>query len=95
MSAIYLEQVSPLASIDLPSNIERATLIALVYMVFQSIRRTASYVAIGTVSSYLAFSPLPQQNCGGYFLLRYSALADSFPLGNMALCVARTFLPNI
>ena len=28
----------------------------------------------------------------GYFLLRYSALANSFPLGNMALCVARTFL---
>jgi len=60
MPVIYLEQVSPLASIDLPSNIERATLIALVYMVFQSIRRTAFDVTIGTVSSCLAFSPLPQ-----------------------------------
>ena len=29
---------------------------------------------------------------GGYFLLRYSTLADRFPLGNMVLCVARTFL---
>jgi len=29
---------------------------------------------------------------GGCFLLRYSTLADSFPLGRMALCVARTFL---
>ena len=31
-------------------------------------------------------------NYGGYFLLRYSALTNSFPLGNMVLCVARTFL---
>jgi len=29
----------------------------------------------------------------GYFLLRYSTLADCFPLGSMVLCVARTFLP--
>ena len=28
----------------------------------------------------------------GYFLLCYSTLADGFPLGSMALCVARTFL---
>jgi len=28
----------------------------------------------------------------GYFLLRYSAFANSFPLGNMVLYVARTFL---
>ena len=28
----------------------------------------------------------------GYFLLRYPAFTNSFPLGNMALCVARTFL---
>ena len=60
MSVIYLEQVSPLASIDLPSNIERAALIALVYMVFQSTRRTAFDVATKTVSSYLTFSPLPR-----------------------------------
>jgi len=31
-------------------------------------------------------------NRSGYFLLRYSALANSFPLGSMALYVARTFL---
>ena len=31
---------------------------------------------------------------GGYFLLRYSALTNSFPLGRMALCVARTFLSS-
>jgi len=32
---------------------------------------------------------------GGYFLLRYSALTNSFPLGRMALCVARTFLSSV
>ena len=42
------------------------------------------------VSSCLTFSPLLQNS--GYFLLRYSTLANSFPLGNMVLCVARTFL---
>ncbi len=29
---------------------------------------------------------------GGYFLLRYSALADCFLLGSGVLCAARTFL---
>lgn len=29
---------------------------------------------------------------GGYFLSHYSTVTDSFPLGNMMLCVARTFL---
>ena len=33
-------------------------------------------------------------SAGGYFLLRYSALTNSFPLRRMALCVARTFLPS-
>ncbi len=50
------------------------------------------------VSSYLTFSPLPApEGAGGYFLSRYSAViySDSYPLGNMALYVARTFLtPN-
>jgi len=31
-------------------------------------------------------------NRSGFFLLRYSTFTDSFPLGSMALCVARTFL---
>ena len=46
------------------------------------------------VSSYLTFSPLSRQKCrDGYFLLHYYTLADIFPLGSMALFVARTFLP--
>ena len=38
------------------------------------------------------FHPFHTRRCGGYFLLRYSALTNSFPLGNMVLYVARTFL---
>ena len=36
----------------------------------------------------------PYHICGGCFLSHYSTLADGFPLGNMMLCVARTFLPQ-
>jgi len=38
------------------------------------------------------FTRTPTNGRGGYFLLRYSALTNSFPLGSMVLCVARTFL---
>ena len=38
------------------------------------------------------FHPYPQLLAGGYFLSHYSAVTNSFPLGNMALYVARTFL---
>ena len=45
------------------------------------------------VGSYPTFSPLPMpKDTGGYFLLRYSTLADSFLLGSRMLYVARTFL---
>ncbi len=52
------------------------------------------------VGSYPTFSPLPARRvgrAGGYFLSRYSAViySDSYPLDNMVLYVARTFLaPN-
>jgi len=59
----------------------------------------------GPVSSYLTFSPLPPKpwrrlafarlSTGGYFLLHYYTLADIFLLGNMVLCVARTFLSDL
>ena len=39
------------------------------------------------------FHPYPNRSPGGYFLFRYYTLADIFPLGRMAPCVARTFLP--
>jgi hypothetical protein len=57
----------------------------------------APAVASGAVSSYLAFSPFPfsRKKKVVYFLWHflYSASAKSFPLGSMALCIARTFLP--
>ncbi|MBR8706432.1 hypothetical protein IX307_000322 [Bacteroides pyogenes] len=62
-------------------------------MTLQLLRRTAQYVTIWLVGSYPTFSPLPlPERSGGFFLLRYSTLADSFLLGSRTLCVARTFL---
>ena len=94
MSVIYLVLPSPISSSGLPPGIGRATLPnAPVYMTLQPIRRTAPPVTKRSVSSYLAFSPLPDES-GGHSLLRCSTLADAFPLGSMALCVARTFLTS-
>ena len=47
------------------------------------------------VGSYPAFSPLPTASQGFWavvFCYIVPAVADSFPLENMLLCVARTFL---
>ena len=53
-------------------------------MTLQLLRRTARYVTIRLVGSYPTFSPLPlPERSGGYFLLRYSTLADSFLLADM------------
>jgi len=46
------------------------------------------------VGSYPAFSPLSRHRRDGFFLLHCHTLADIFPLGSMALFVARTFLPD-
>ena len=91
VSAIYLVLPSPISFSDLPLGIGRAALHAPIYMTLQPIRRTASPITTRPVSSYLAFSPLPTE-VGGYSLLHYSILANSFPLGSMVPCVARTFL---
>lgn len=69
-------------------------------MALQPIRRTASHIAMQPgellpqpFHPYLASYTKMQ---GGYFLLRYSAFTNSFPLRNMVLYVARTFLsPHI
>jgi len=89
---IYLEQMSPFASSNLPPDIGRATLHASVYVILQPIRRTALNVATQTGELLPHLFTLTPKNRSGYFLLRYSALTNSFPLGNMALFVARTFL---
>ena len=93
VSVIYLSDVLPRHFSSLPSDMERAALITSVYMTLQLLRRTARHVAMRLVGSYSTFSPLPlPERRGGYFLLRYSTLADSFLLGSGMLCVARTFL---
>ena len=95
VSVIYLGHKSPYASSNLPSNIGRATLHALVYLILQPIRRTASRVTTkpGELLPHL-FTLILHKVRDGYFLLLYSAFTNSFPLGNMVLCVARTFLPT-
>ena len=60
-------------------------------MVLQPTRRTAEaycYPRGGLLPRLLTLTL-----AGGYFLLRYSAFADSFLLGSGMLCAARTFLP--
>ena len=96
MSVIYLSDVSPHHFSGLPSDMERAALITPVYMTLQLLRRTARHVAMRLVGSYPTFSPLPiLERSGGYFLLRYSTLTDSFLLGcsmlpGLSSCTKRT-----
>ena len=94
VSAIYLILLSPTGSSGLPLGIGRAILRAPIYMTLQPIRRTASSVAKrpGELLPHLFTLTTPKH--GGYFLLRYSNLAACFPLRNMVLCVARTFLSS-
>ena len=69
-------------------------------MVFQPIRCTAHNVAIATGKLLphlftLAFDYAQAdllRSSGGHSLLHYYTLTDIFLLGNMVLCVARTFL---
>ncbi len=58
----------------------------------------ASFITVGAVGSYSTFSPFPFAKLGVVcFLWHYLSFnrhqSKSFPLGSMALCVARTFLP--
>jgi len=63
-------------------------------MVSQPIRCTDSGVTTGTGELLPRLFTLIRQLADGYFLLHYYTLADIFPLGNMVLFVARTFLPE-
>ena len=63
---------------------------APVYMNLQPPRHTARTSLHGRWA--LTPPSHPYLQAGGYFLLRYSALANSFLLGSGALCAARTFL---
>ena len=72
-------------------------------MILQPIRRTARYIATSsgkllpylfTITTYRGklCTLKAKRLCGCYSLLRYSSLTTCYPLGSMALCVARTFL---
>lgn len=66
-----------------------------VYLALQPIRRAASRIAAGPGELLPRLFTLTRGGqClpGGRFLSRYSAVAGSFPLESMVLCVARTFL---
>ena len=65
-----------------------------VYLTLQPIRCAARNVAIAPGELLPHLFTLTSTSGGGNFLSHYSTVADSFPLGNMALCVARTFLTS-
>jgi hypothetical protein len=65
---------------------------ALIYMIFQPIRRTAGMCRHNHGRLLPCLFTLTSTNRGGYFLLRYLNFAAHFPLRRMVLCVARTFL---
>ena len=64
-----------------------------IYLTLQLIRCAACNVTIapGGLLPRL-FTLTSTKGGGGYFLSHYSTITDSFPLRNMILCVARTFL---
>ena len=73
----------------------RATLVASVYMTLQPIGCTAACIAThsGELLPHLFTITAGERVLRGcHSLLHLPTLADSFPLGSMALCVARTFL---
>ena len=65
---------------------------APVYMILQPIGCTATCVTTSTGEPLPHLFTLTPANRSGHFLLHYPALTNSFPLGNMVPCVARTFL---
>ena len=73
---IYLLLPSRVVSSNLPPDIGRTALHASVYLVLQSVVRTAIYVAIyaGGLLPHLLTLTLS----GGYFLLRSPTITDSF-----------------
>ena len=63
-----------------------------IYLTLQLIRCAATMSPWPPVSSYLTFSPLPPREVAVIFCHIISTVTDSFPLRNMMLYVARTFL---
>ena len=90
VSIIYLLRGSLRSSSDLPPDIGRANLSASVHGL--ATREVYGYPDHPGYRWALTSPFHPYCFRSGYFLLRYSTLANGFPLGNMVLYVARTFL---
>ena len=92
MSVIYLHSLFPISSSGLPSDVGRATLInaGLHDLTTPKMYSATCHHVPGGLLLHLLTLTAPRS--GGYFLLHYSALADSFLLGSRMLYVARTFL---
>ena len=92
MSVIYLHSLFPISSSGLPSDVGRATLInaGLHDLTTPKMYSATCHHVPGGLLLHLLTLTAPKS--GGYFLLHYSALADSFLLGSRMLYVARTFL---
>ena len=90
MFVIYLLLSSQTVSSNLPPDIGRTALHASVYLVLQSVVRTALRVATQAVGSYPAFSPLPLRAVILFYANLPSLIASTFR--NTASCIARTFL---
>jgi len=90
-SAIYLDLSSPTSSCSPPPGIGRAALKA-------GVHDLTTHQAYSPVCRHTDGELLPRlftltaPKRGGRSLLRCFALANNFPLGSMAPCVARTFL---
>ena len=91
MSVIYLRILSPISSSGLPSDVGRATLVdvGLHDLTTPKMHSTTCHHVSGGLLLHLLTLTIKD---GGYFLLHYSAFANSFPLGSRMLYVARTFL---
>ena len=63
-----------------------------VYLVLQPIRRAAHNIPITPGGLLPRLFTLTSASEGGYFLSRYSTVADSSQLKSVVLYVARTFL---
>ncbi len=86
---IYLGLLLPASSSNLPET-RRAAVSSLFGLASDGVY-TALSVTREAVSSYLAFSPLPQ-NCGGSFLLHWPGSRLHRTLSGILPCEARTFL---
>ena len=101
-SIIYLGRRSPDASINLPPGNGRVSPLLPVYLVFQPIRLAITGIAAMRRELLPRVFTLTCSGTAPCLRRRYffcgaicCPLRDTFPLGSMGPCVARTFLPPL